>query len=227
MRTTCTSNDEANTVRTARYAVLASMPGLVLTGFAAASSTSLTIRADLVLTLLDMIALTTAWALAERRRRAGRIPCCHEKAEALAAAFVALCMGLSMAVVASVAIQRILAGGMAAQGSGVILGATLNFGYGTINFWILRRWQARGRVAPSPFIRSQICLFSDKLSSNLLISLSLAAALILEGTAVARFIDPVAGLLIAAATARWMLPVARDTVRALRSAGKSTSRSGA
>jgi divalent metal cation (Fe/Co/Zn/Cd) transporter len=191
---------ESKAERTACIAVLAGAPGLLLTAVASASSTSLTIHADLVLTLLDMLVLVTAWVLA------GRTAC----------ALAALCMSLSMAVVAWIAVQRIMAGGEAPQGSGVYLGMTLNFGYAVVNFWILRRWRERGRNAPSPLVRSQICLFSDKLASNLLIALSLAAALALEGTTIARFIDPIAGLLIASTTARWTVPVVRDALRGLR-----------
>ncbi len=209
---------ESKAERTACIAVLAGAPGLLLTAVASASSTSLTIHADLVLTLLDMLVLVTAWVLAGRAGRTGVIspPIEPVMAETLACALAALCMSLSMAVVAWIAVQRIMAGGEAPQGSGVYLGMTLNFGYAVVDFWILRRWRERGRSAPSPLVRSQICLFSDKLASNLLIALSLAAALALEGTTIARFIDPIAGLLIASMTARCTAPVVRDAVRGLR-----------
>ena len=121
---------------------------------------------------------------------------------ALSGALVALCMTLSMTTVAIIAVQRIMAGGMVPQGGGVMLGAALNIFYGAVNFWVLSRWRARGRDAASPLVRSQICLFSDKLSSNVLIAAALAATMTLGETAPARFIDPAASLLIAAATAR-------------------------
>ncbi|NGO53843.1 cation transporter [Allomesorhizobium camelthorni] len=209
---------ESKAARTACIAVLVGAPGLLLTAFAAANSTSLTIRADLVLTVLDMLVLVTAWIVARRAGRAGAISPQAEPAmaETLACTLAALCMSLSMAVVAWIAVRRIMAGGMAPQGSGVFLAMALNFAYAAINLWILRRWRERGRSAPSSLVRSQICLFSDKLASNLLIALSLGAALVLEGTLIARFIDPVAGLLIASATARWTAPVVRDALRGLR-----------
>jgi len=218
---------EARAERTACIAVLAGVPGLLLTAIATASSTSLTIGADLVLTLLDMLVLVTAWALASRAGRAGAMspPIEPVMAETLACALAALCMSLSMAVVAWIAFQRIMAGGVAPHGPGVVLGMAVNFGYAAVNLWILRRWRERGRNASSPLVRSQICLFSDKLASNLLIALSLAAALVLEGTLVARFIDPVAGLLIASATARWTAPVIRDAARSLRAGLRRRSES--
>ncbi|OWK19743.1 hypothetical protein AJ88_39315 [Mesorhizobium amorphae CCBAU 01583] len=49
-----------------------------------------------------------------------------------------------------------------------------------------------------------------------MIAASLATAMVWEGTVIARFVDPVAGLLIATATARWTIPVVRDTARSLR-----------
>ncbi|MFI0847993.1 cation transporter [Mesorhizobium sp. IMUNJ 23232] len=225
--TPCTRNDTQQIVRTARHALLAAAPGLVLTAIAAASSTSLTIRADLALTFLDMTALVSVWVLAERRHRRSGGSSSHARGETIASALVALCMTLSMTIVAIVAVQRIMAGGMVPQGGGVMLGAALNVVYGVMNFWILRRWRARGRDAPSALVRSQICLFSDKLSSNVLIAAALVATITLGDTALARFIDPVASLLIAAATARWAIPVVRETVLAMRTALRRSARSAA
>ena len=224
--TICPRNDREQTARTARCALLAAAPGLVLTAIAAASSTSLTMRADLALTLLDTIALASAWVLAERRHRLPGDGSSHA-GETIAGALVALCMTLSMTIVAIVAVQRILAGGMVPQGGGVALGAALNIFYGAVNFWVLSRWRARGRDAPSALVSSQICLFSDKLSSNVLIAAALVATMTLGETALARFIDPVASLLIAAATARWTVPVIRDTVLAVRTALRRSARSAA
>ena len=207
--------------RTACIAVLAGIPGLILSSIAAASSTALAIRADVVLTILDMLVLITAWVIAFRTRRSGRAATPRDAmAETLACALAALCMSLSMVVVTAVALQRMAGGGLAPDGPGVVLGMAVNFVYAAINLWLLRRWLQRYRVAPSLFVRSQVCLFSDKLASNLVISLSLAAALALDGTMVARFVDPLAGLLIALATARCTAPVIRDAVQSLRASAK-------
>ncbi|MCV3209029.1 cation transporter [Mesorhizobium sp. YC-39] len=200
--------------RTARLAVLAGTPGLLLTAYAAATSTSLTIRADLALTLMDMLVLVSVLVVAGGSKKIGKRRAAL--AETLVNALAAFGMCLSMAVVASVAIQRIAVGGVEPHGSGVVLAMSLNGAYAVVNFWILRRWKARNRAAASALARAQICLFSDKLSSNLLIAVSLATAMIWHGTLIARFIDPVAGLLIATMTARWTIPVVRDTVRSLR-----------
>jgi Co/Zn/Cd efflux system component len=218
MRThkTCTRDDRHQIALTARHALLAAAPGLLLTTIAAASSTSLTIRADLALTFLDMTALVSVWVLAERRHRLPGGTTSHARGETIAGALVALCMTLSMTIVAILAVQRIMAGGMAPEGGGVALGAALNIFYGAVNFWVLSRWRARGRDAASALVRSQICLFSDKLSSNVLISAALLATMTLGDTAPARFIDPAASLLIAAATARWTIPIIRDTLTAMR-----------
>lgn len=216
-------DDRQQIVRTARYALLAAAPGLLLTAIAAASSTSLTIRADLALTFLDMTALISVWVLAERRHRRPGGSSSQARGETIAGALVALCMTLSMTTVAIIAVQRIMAGGLVPQGSGVMLGAALNVAYGAMNFWILRRWRVRGRDESSALVRSQICLFSDKLSSNVLIAAALVATMTLGDTALARFIDPAASLLIAAATARWTIPVIRDTLLALRRSARSAA----
>jgi Co/Zn/Cd efflux system component len=225
--TSCARDDRRQVALTARHALLAAAPGLVLTAIAAASSTSLTIRADLALTFLDMTALVSVWVLAERRHRRPGDSSSQAGGETIAGALVALCMTLSMTIVAVIAVQRIMAGGMVPQGGGIMLGAALNIFYGAMNFWILRRWKARGRDASSALVRSQICLFSDKLSSNVLIATALLATMTLGDTALARFIDPAASLLIAAATARWTIPVIRDTLAALRGAVRRSARSAA
>jgi Co/Zn/Cd efflux system component len=211
------SNGEATAARTARLAVLAGTPGLLLTAYAAATSTSLTIRADLALTLMDMLVLVTVAIVVGGRKNEGMGRKRQAAlAEMLANAFAALGMCLSMAVVAGIAVQRIAAGGVEPHGSGVVLAMSLNVAYAAINVWFLRRLKARNLAATSALARAQICLFSDKLSSNLLIAASLATAMIWQGTLIARFVDPVAGLLIATMTARWTIPVVRDTVRSLR-----------
>ncbi|BCH17471.1 hypothetical protein [Mesorhizobium sp. L-2-11] len=216
LRTT-RSSGEATAAQTARLAVVAGTPGLLLTAYAAATSTSLTIRADLALTLMDMLVLATVAVVAGGRNNAGTGGKRQAAlAETLANAFAALGMCLSMAVVASIAVQRIAAGGVEPHGQGVVLAMSVNLAYAIINLWILRRWKARNRLAASALARAQICLFSDKMSSNLLIAASLATAMIWQGTMIARFIDPVAGLLIATMTARWTIPVVHDTVRSLR-----------
>ncbi len=202
--------------RTARVAVLAGLPGLSLVTIAALSANSLALHADLVLSLLDMAVLVTAWAVARRRRKdvtAGRRG--HARAEHLAGTLAAFCMLFSMSVVVWAAIARISAGGVAPSGTGVVVGMALNGVYAAINFWILRTWRRRLRAQPSPFVRAQVCLFWDKISTNLIIATSLALGLAFAGSPIAHYVDPVAGLLIAAATARWVTPVIRDSLRGL------------
>jgi hypothetical protein len=74
----------------------------------------LTIRADLVLTVLDMLVLVTAWFMARRAGCGNAISGQPEPpmAETLACTLAALCMSMSMAVVAWIAVQRIMGGGI-------------------------------------------------------------------------------------------------------------------
>lgn len=205
--------------RTARIAVLAGLPGLSLVTVAAMSANSLALLADLVLSVLDMAVLATAWLVARRRRTstgagAGSARA-QARAEHLAGTLAAFCMMLSMSVVVWAALSRIGAGGAEPEGPGVIIGMALNGVYALINGWILVRWRRRMKAHPSPFVRAQVCLFWDKLSTNLIISVSLALGIGSAGSPLAYYVDPVAGLLIAAATARWATPVIRDSLRGL------------
>jgi divalent metal cation (Fe/Co/Zn/Cd) transporter len=219
-----TKRREARPERTARIAVLAGLPGLVLTGLAALSSTALTLKADLLLTMLDMLVLGAAWIVAARaqaRRRRGA-----EGAQTLLSVLAAASMSASMALVASVAVHRIAAGGVAPEGPGIAFGMALNAVSAAANLWILTRWRRRYRAKPCAVSRSQVCLFSDKLTSNVLIALAMGATLMFEGQAAARYIDPAAGLLIALSTLRWSLPVFRDALHglALRRATSAAAR---
>lgn len=201
--------------RTAAVALLAGVPCLGLTTIAALTSNALTLKADLALTALDTVVLLAAWHYAARPAR----ETATERGETIACALAAFSMTLSMAVVAGVALHRLAAGGVTPEGAGVVFGMSLNFAYAGVNLAILLRWRRRHRAAPSALSRSQVYLFCDKLASNLLIALSIAAALALEGWPLAPYIDPLAGLLIAASTARWTLPVLRDAFRGVRAQG--------
>lgn len=215
METIGSDKRRAASERTARVAVLAGLPGLSLVTVAALSANSLALHADLVLSLLDMAVLLTAWAVARRRNDALTCRRAHARAEHLAGTLAAFCMLLSMSVVVVAAISRILAGGVAPSGTGVVVGLALNGVYAAINLWILSTWRRRLREQPSPFVRAQVCLFWDKISTNLIIATSLALGLVFAGTPLAHYTDPVAGLLIAAATARWVAPVIRDSLRGM------------
>lgn len=202
--------------RTARVAVLAGLPGLSLVTVAALNANSLALGADLVLSLLDMAVLATAWIVARRRRMdAAGNGRAHARAEHFAGTLAAFCMLLSMSVVVWAAATRIMAGGVAPEGAGVVVGMALNGVYAGINGWILCRWRQRLRARPSPFARAQVCLFWDKLSTNLIIATSLALGLVFADAPAVRYVDAVASLLIAAATARWVAPVIRDSLRGL------------
>ncbi len=201
--------------KTARLAVIAGLPGLALIVLAALSTDSLALHADLILSVVDMLLLLVVWAVASRTgsgraegRRAAR-------AEHLACTLAACCMILSMSVVAWFAAGRIGTGGMAPGGAGAWMGLTLNAIYAVVNLALLRRWRLRYRDERTAFVRSQICLFCDKLCTNLIVTGSLAIALGVPESWLGRHADPIGGLLIAATTARWTAPVVRDALRGM------------
>jgi divalent metal cation (Fe/Co/Zn/Cd) transporter len=210
------NENRSGTERTARIALLTGAPGLGLTVLAAFNADSLALHADLILTVLDVLVLATVWAVALRGCRSLRSSDRNalRRAEHLACTLAAACMLLSMGVVVWIAIGRIAYGGLAPSGAGVAIGMGLNAAYAVVNLWILRRWRIRYRLAPSAFARSQVCLFWDKLSTNLIVSGSLAMGLAFPHAPLGAYVDPIAGLLIAAATARWVSPVLRDAARA-------------
>jgi hypothetical protein len=188
--------------------LLAGLPGLAVTCLAALGSNALTIRADLLLSLLDMAALAAVWHVT---RRGG-----GPQAQRIARALVALSMAGSLVLIAGLALARLFGGGTPTEGFGLFLALALNGGYGAVNFWTLRRWQHVQKQDPSFLAHSQVRLFADKLSSNLLICLSLALTLILGDAPATAYVDPAAGLALAAATAWWAAPTIATAVRDIR-----------
>lgn len=211
-----TDANRSRSETTARIAVLAGIPGLVLIGLAAMNSNSLALHADLILSFLDMLVLLTVWVIAFRGRHAsGRHPA-FQRAEHFACTLAACCMILSMAMVAWFAMERLAAGGVAPAGTGVGLGFAVNVVFAVANLLVLRRWRFRYQEERSPFVRSQVCLFWDKLCTNLIVAGSLGIGLCFPDGMLARHVDPVASLLIVAATVRWTVPVLRDVIKGMR-----------
>ncbi|HEX2526534.1 MAG TPA: hypothetical protein VHL31_09595 [Geminicoccus sp.] len=199
--------DTGSSARTAAAALLAGMPGLAVTAVAVIGSNALTVRADLLLSLLDVMALAGVCFVT---RSGGGV-----LRERLASALVALSMAASLALISYLAFMQLSGGGTRLEGFGLFLALALNGGYAVFNAWALRRWQGVLRHQPSPLAHSQVRLFSDKLSSNLLISLSLAMSLVLDGSPISLYADPAAGLALALATAWWAAPTIAAAVRDL------------
>ncbi len=100
-------------------------------------------------------------------------------------------------------------------GGGVAAGLVINLIYGLVNIAILRRCLAQRKTDPSPLIRSQVRLFIDKVTSNLLMVAALGGALLFGETQIGPFIDPVASLLVAASMAFWSIQILRGSLRGL------------
>lgn len=192
--------------RTARIAVLAALPTLAVTAYAALSSNSLTLLADLVLTLLDAAGVLAVWLVARRRGNG------VANLERLAGAMVGSLMLVSFGVVAGLAALRIGQGGAVVAGGGVAAGLVINLIYGLVNVAILRRCLTQRKTDSSPLIRSQLRLFIDKVTSNLLMVAALGGALLFGETPIGPFIDPVASLLVAASMAFWSVQILRGSL---------------
>jgi divalent metal cation (Fe/Co/Zn/Cd) transporter len=197
--------------RTARIAVLAALPTLAVTTYAALASNSLTLLADLVLTLLDTAGVLAVWLVARRRGCGSGVA----RLEHLAGTAVGVLMLASFCAVAAVAVLRIGQGGTVVAGGGIAAGLAINLIYGLVNLAILRRCLAQRRTDPSPLIRSQLRLFIDKVTSNLLMVAALGGAVLFGETPIGPFIDPVASLLVAASMAFWSIQILRGSVGGL------------
>jgi divalent metal cation (Fe/Co/Zn/Cd) transporter len=101
------------------------------------------------------------------------------------------------------------------DGSGIFVAIAINLAYTFINGAILLRYLRQRHSDPSPLVSSQIRLFIDKLTSNILVLVSLGAAVLWRDTSFGRFIDPMASLLIGASMIFWSSRIMRDSIREL------------
>jgi hypothetical protein len=190
----------------ARTAVLAGAPALGLTIVAALTSSSLAVRADLLLSLLDMAALLAVWRLA----RLGGV-----RAERQARLLVTLAMTGSLALVTVLAAGRLAGADVVVAGPGLWLALAQNLAFALTNGWMVARWRHALTSAPSEIARSQVRLFADKLTSNLLLAGSLGLSQALDDPALARHIDLLAALAMTLATTCWALPTIRASLQEL------------
>ncbi|MGK9170982.1 cation transporter [Inquilinus limosus] len=200
--------------RTARVAVLAVIPTLAVTAWSVLASNSLALAADLLLTVLDTACVLVAWIVARRAlaERPAGLDYGTGKLESLASAVVGVFMVASLCLVTTLAALRLWQGGAAVAGSGVFAGLAINLVYGLVNGAILLRYRAQRRHDPSPLVQSQIRLFIDKVTSNLLMAAALGGAVLFRDTAIGPYIDPVASLLVALSMAFWAVQIIRSSI---------------
>lgn len=203
--------------RTARFALLAAIPNLLAVVFAVLLSNSISLVADLLLSLLDFATVLVVWWVAylALQSRGARLEFGFGKVESLTSAAVGGFMVVSLFVVVALALGRMQGGETELQGSGVIIGILANAVSGAVNLWLLLRYWRQARSDESPVVRSQIVLFIDKLTSNVVMLVALAGALLFSGTAVGPYIDPVASLIIALSMGFWALQILRRALSEL------------
>lgn len=200
--------------RTARLAVLAVIPTLAVTAWSVLESNSLALAADLLLTVLDTACVLVAWIVARRAlaERPAGLDYGTGKLESLASAVVGVFMVASLCLVVTLAGLRLSQGGATVAGSGVFAGLAINLVYGLVNGGILMRYRAQRRHDPSPLVQSQIRLFIDKVTSNLLMAAALGSAVLFRDTAAGPYIDVVASLLVALSMAFWAVQIIRSSI---------------
>ncbi|MGK9237118.1 cation transporter [Inquilinus limosus] len=205
--------------RTARVAVVAVGPTLAVTAYSALTSNSLALFADLVLTILDSACVLVAWLVARQvisERPARNYDA--RKLESLAGVAIGMVMIASLCLVVALAALRLWRGGAVVEGQGILAGLAGNLIYGLINGGILQRYRAQRRVDQSPLVQSQIRLFVDKVTANLVMAAALGAAVLFRDAAIGPYIDPVASLVVALSMAFWSTQIIRSSVSELTDA---------
>lgn len=203
--------------RTARLALLAAVPNLFAVLLAVLLSNSVSLVADLLLSLLDFATVFVVWWVARLSLlgRGVRLEYGFGKVESLTGGVVGVFMLVSLGIVVALAVARMQTGDTALEGPGVAIGLAANLLSGAINFWLLLRYWRQSKRDESPVVRSQIVLFIDKITSNLVMTLALAGSLLFAHTAVGPYIDPLASLVIAGSMGFWAAQVLRRALAEL------------
>ena len=168
-------------------------------------SNSVSLVADLLLSLLDFATVLVVWwvaRLAVQDRSLG-LEYGFGKVESLPGAAVGIFMLISLGIVVALALARLQSGMTQIEGPGIAIGLAANGLSCVINSWLLLRYWRQARSDQSPVVRSQVALFVDKLTSNVVMIVALAGSIIFAGQPLGAYIDPIASLLIAASMGYW------------------------
>lgn len=164
-----------------------SLPGPLVTGFAAASSRSATQLADFIRRTTELLALGVSWWVFRKLNR-GATPSEDERArlERLANRSVAAAMCCSGVAMLIVAVSRLA---VARPSGNVSLGLTIAVLGLIINGWFWRRYAAMTRETFNAVIESQRKLYLAKTSVDLCVVAALTAVAVAPTHPATRYID--------------------------------------
>jgi len=200
--------------RLARMALIGGIPNLAITAVAVLSSNSVALLTDLMLSVLDVAAVTVLWLVAWRSLKRSDHDVGYElgKVESLAGLASGVLLTVCFMVVVWTTLPRFTGGGVRVEGAGVSMGIALNVVFAVFNGFVLNRNLRLAAGDPSPLIRAQIRLFTDKLTSNALLIAALLGGVVFGDHAIGRYLDPIAGVLAAVSMAFWAGNVMRNAL---------------
>ncbi|HEY2318879.1 MAG TPA: cation diffusion facilitator family transporter [Solirubrobacteraceae bacterium] len=190
---------------------IASNSGLIVLKVAAGLVTgSVGILSDAIHSLMDLIASLIAWASvrksdapADASHRYG-----HEKLEDLAAGAQALLLLVGAAFIAIEAVRRLINGG---QVKSIGVGIAVAGVAAAVNLIVSTYLERTGRATGSPALHAT----AADLRTDAIVSLGVLVSLVVVKLTGARWLDPVVGLIVAAAITRTGVRILIDASRRL------------
>lgn len=183
---------------TTRLGVLAAILDLAILTTAMVLSHSALLLADMLKTGLEFVAILMSWLCLRRLARGGH----HQfeygmgKLENLSSMAMGLLMVVCVLVIAGNSALHMLSPSTPPR-IGIIIGAGDEALFSAINAWLWLRSRAQARQDNSPLMQAQASMYQAKFIGSVFIFGSLSASLLLGGLPWARFIDPVASLVVA------------------------------
>jgi ferrous-iron efflux pump FieF len=177
--------------------------GLVSSGLAvsltvvcALTANSTALWADVIAGGIDLLCMLTAWLTIRRTsRRADESGFGHSRLESFASLGIGQLMALSFLLIMGAAVWKALHP-EAIEGFGISLAIGLNVVYGVVNAILLRRSRQLELTHRSPTLSAARRLFLVKTLSNVVLVVTLGAALAFRGQAWAHYIDPALSVVI-------------------------------
>jgi ferrous-iron efflux pump FieF len=215
MSSPCTAKPD-NKARTAFVGVLTGLFAVGCTVTGAITSNSVALLADMIGTFFEFLAILFSWLTLRRMAKpsGSSFEYGYGKLEHLVSMAIAICMFLSLSIVAFNAMRRFVAPTeISGFGVWMMLGAHLL--YVGVNGSLCWKTGQSMRREPSTLQQSQRRLFAIKTFANLTMGSALALSLALRGIPAAMYIDPAMSLLIAALMFLGAYRIVHDNLGAL------------
>ena len=194
-------NNKKSTAKRSSVAATGLVSGGAAVGlafFIALTANSIALWADWIATLLDFLAIVTAW-WGLKKAEAGKTDFYNYgfgRFESLASMGMATLMAISLICIMAAAVMR-LQNPVPVKGVGVLVGIALHLIFGGINISLVLKSLVLERIGRTALISAQRRVFTIKATANVLMFSSLGVSYLFRDHIWVSYADPVAAIAIA------------------------------